>query len=549
MCATLVDEWIALGVRLAMIAPGSRSTPVALALAARPEVRIEVFLDERSAAFAALGAGAAAALPAIAQCTSGTAATHFHAAVAEADLSGVPLIVVTADRPPELHGVGAPQTIEQHRLYGAKVRWAVDLAPPTAGERWVWRYLAASLVARATGARPGPVHLNLGLREPLLGRADELPRRFDASPPVADVPHLDAELDGLAPSLDVQRGVIVAGAGAGPDAAVGELSGALGWPVLADPQSRCRGLAAAVSAFDAILRHPDFARDHAPTAVLQLGMPPASKVLGQWLASAPGTVHVAVSGRGLVSDPLLVGARQVHAHPAAVCAAIVRSGIRGGRDTPWSARWRTAERIAQAAFDELLDGDGELSDPAVGRAVSRLPADVRVVVSSSMPVRDLEWFGAPGRGPIVLSNRGANGIDGVLATAIGVAATGVRTVAWVGDVALLHDASSLAALARRPVDLTILVTDNDGGAIFSFLPQATAVSTERFELLFGTPHGTDLAALALAHGIDATQVTTREGLRAALDRRGIRLVLVRTDRAANVALHRRLNDTVVTRLR
>lgn len=540
MCATFVDEWVRRGLRAVMVAPGSRSTPLALAFTQRSEVEVHVFHDERSAAFAALGWGVAQGVPAAVLCTSGTATTHFHAAVAEADLAAVPLLVLTADRPPELHGVGAPQTIDQAGLYANAVRWFIDVGPAEPPGRSTWRIVAAEAWHRAVGSRRGPVHVNVALREPLLGDAGTLPDPVDWPDRATTVEDLSAAL-GL---LDVQRGVIVAGNGVDDPGAVERLSAATNWPVLADPLSGCRGIAGSVSAFDALLRHAGFAADHAPQAVVQLGAAPASKVLSQWRASAPGCRHVAVSADGLVSDPNRLDILQVHSSIGAFAEAATR--LRGASGTPWRARWLHAERCAQQVFDGLLADSA--TEPGVARELSAVPGGHHLVVSSSMPVRDLEWFGRPGAGPVVHANRGANGIDGVLATAIGVAATRVPTTVLLGDVALCHDSSSLTALARRDIDLTIVVVDNDGGGIFSFLPQADALPGDRFEQLFGTPHGTDFVTLAAAHGIEARTVSTLAELRHDVTRPGIRLARVESDRVANVAFHRTLNDAVTSAL-
>ena len=543
-CAELVDQWISLGLRTAMVAPGSRSTPLALALAERPEVRLAVFLDERSAAFAALGWSMSGGEPAMVLCTSGTAATHFHAAVVEAHQSGVPLLVVTADRPPELQGIGAPQTIEQTNLYGTAARWFVQLD----GTDPDWREPATEAWHRALGTtdgRPGPIHLNLALRDPLTAVDLTLGVRHHSSDPdVWARPQLDSrfvDAPKAGEALRHARGVILAGAGVDDPDAVGELSRRRGWPVLADPRSRCRHLAEAICASDSILRSP-LAAALRPELVVQLGMPPASKVVGQWIA-ASGAAVVAVSPVGLVSDPYSVGAEQVHAPIGAFCTAVVDGPV----DSQWLGSWIEAERLSQGAIDEAVAG--ALDEISVARRLSRLPADVALVVSSSMPVRDVEWFGAPGAGPLVYSNRGANGIDGVLATAIGVALRGVPTTVLLGDVALCHDASSLAMLARRAIDLAVVVIDNDGGGIFSFLPQASDVAAERFEQLFGTPHGTDLVALAAAHGVRATTVATPGELDQLLSGSGVRLGVVRSERAANVDRHRQLNDGIEAALR
>ncbi len=543
-CATLVDEWVRQGLRHAVVAPGSRSTPMALALAQRTDIIVHVFLDERSASFAALGIGCASGVPAVLLCTSGTAATHFHGAVVEAHQSGVPLLVVTADRPPELHGVGAPQTIEQANLYGGAVRWFHDPGVADDDDRASWRSVASTAWDRARGTSAGPVHLNLAFREPLVGVTGALPEIQSRVP--LDLPSFD--LDGLVGLLDTASGIIVAGNGVDRPDAVQALADATGWPVLADPLSGCQTLDAAVVRFDAILRHPAFAVGHRPAAVLQLGMPPASKVLSLWLADS-GAKQVAVSPVGLISDPNLVGARQVHAPISELCVQLAARAP-AGRSKDWHDAWVAADRVARSALDVVLDAEKCLSEPGTARAATAsVPTGGHLVVASSMPVRDVEWFGAP-RGDITVhSNRGANGIDGVIATAIGVAiGSGAPTAVLLGDVAFCHDLSSLAALQSRGLDLTIVVTDNDGGAIFSFLPQASALPADQFEKLFGTPHGTDIVEVARALGLRAYTAKSARDLAAAFDEHDISVVRVASSRRENVDVHAALNGAVVAAL-
>jgi 2-succinyl-5-enolpyruvyl-6-hydroxy-3-cyclohexene-1-carboxylate synthase len=545
-CATLTDQWVRQGLRHAVIAPGSRSTPMALALAARADLQVHVAHDERTAAFIALGIGKATGVPAALLCTSGTAATHFHAAIVEADLSGVPMLVLTADRPPELQGIGAPQTIDQTELYGAVVRTYADPGVPGADTAGEWRDVASDWWMSAIGADPGPVHVNLPFREPLVGTAYELPAPID----VVDDEDDDwfmmrPELAELTAMLDQQRGVIVAGGGVDDAAAVGALAEALQWPVLADPLSGCRHLAQAVAGFDSLLRHAEFAAAHTPTVVLHLGTAPASKVLGQWLA-ASGAVHVQVHPQQRVIDPLGIITERVYGQPSTLCTELAPL-VRGATGTPWLARWQHADRRAQEAFDCTLAIAPALTEPGAARLLSDGPAVL--VVSSSMPIRDVEWFGRSGVSTVVHSNRGANGIDGVIATGIGVcAATGEPTVVYLGDVAFCHDQSSLTGLAGRELPLTIVVTDNDGGGIFSFLPQATALPAERFEQLFGTPHGTDVVALAAAHGLGARTVGSMEELAEAVADPSITVVRIATDRAENVVVHDRLHTAVAASL-
>jgi len=557
-CATLVDEWISCGVRHAVVAPGSRSTPLALALAARSELSIHVFHDERSAAFAALGMGRAGSMPAILLCTSGTAAANFHPAVIEAHQDEVSIVVCTADRPPELRDVAAPQTIDQTKLYGNAVRWFHD--PGVAGDdggapRSTWRQIASRAVSMTLAPWRGPVHLNLPFREPLVGTAGELPSRRGerASLVAAGVPDA-AMLDTLAERLERQRGVIVAGASGVDGATVLALAECAGWPVLADPRSAARrDHPNVVVTFDDLLRHERFARDHVPEVVLRIGFPPASRLLAEWLA-ASGATQVQVHDSAAWIDPRHDVTVRVQADPDQICAGLV-ARLRGGSGTTWATRWRHAEANAQQAIDTLLTARAVMSEPAIARAtVAALPAGARLMVSSSMPVRDVEWYARPRSGVEIHANRGANGIDGVTSTAVGLALVDPLrpTALLIGDIAFLHDTNALLALARRSVNLTIVVVDNDGGAIFSFLPQRNALTAERFEQLFGTPHGTDPGAVAAAHGLHVERIGSIDELRRAIvsasAEPGVTVLHVRTDRDDNIAAHADLHRAVAAAL-
>ena len=463
-CATLVDEWVHQGVTHAVIAPGSRSTPMALALAGRAELRLHVVHDERSAAFVVLGLGLGGT-PAVLLCTSGTAAANFHPAVVEAGLSNVPMIVVTADRPPELRDVGAAQTVDQNGLYGRSVRWYHDPGIADGAAAGSWRSLGRRCFAAAA---TGPVHLNLPFREPFLGEIAELPPRYSA--PAVATSSATAATDVAAPLLEVERGLILAGGRSGVEVAdVETLSATTGWPVLADPLSGCRRLATAITAFDAMLRVEEFAAAHRPDVVVRVGRPAASKVLATWVAASAPTI-LQVGGPGVIDPDHLVAIDL----PASSLAALPGLAVRAPGGGDWMSSWTERSAQAEQAIAKALAAETQLSEPGVARAVAdNLPDGARLVVASSMPVRDLEWFGGPAA--IAHANRGANGIDGVLSTALGVAIGGTTTVALVGDIAFLHDSGALTALARRGTDLRIVVVDNDGGGIFSFLPQAVGV--------------------------------------------------------------------------
>ena len=540
-CATLVDQWLSRGVRHAVVAPGSRSTPMALAVAARAEIVVHVVHDERVAAFVALGIGLSGT-PALLLCTSGTATANFFPAVVEAGLSGVSMIVLTADRPDELRGVGAPQTIDQIDLYGRHVRWSLDPGVPEASSASTWRPLADRAVERS---RSGPVQLNLAFREPLVGTACELPPAREEPAPA---PATQADDDGISAGdpppgwLQIERGVVLVGGASGVDGSdVAELSRRTGWPILADAMSGVRHLDGAVSTADALLRDADFADRHAAEVIVRIGRPASSKVLAQWSAR-PDVVLVQVGGPGRI-DP----ARNVTA--VRRMDELLADAPDEPAGTAWRQAWIEADARADAAIRSTLESSGALTEPAVARILAdERPVGSDVTVSSSMPVRDFEWFGGPRAA--CHCNRGANGIDGVVSTALGRALEhGGTEFVLVGDLAFVHDSNALVSLLRRDVDLRVVVVDNDGGGIFSFLPQATVLGGDRFEQLFGTPTGTDVAALAAAHGVPTATATTRADLVGQLAVTGPWVCRVATDRSANVAFHRRLDDAVRDALR
>ena len=562
---TLVDELARAGVTDACLAPGSRSAPLALALAEHPGIALHVHLDERSAAFFALGAAKRSGRAAVVVCTSGTAAANFHPAVLEADHARVPLLVLTADRPPELRGTGANQATDQLKLYGPAVRWFCEAGVPSddpAAGRY-WRSLASRAWAEATGPPAGPVHLNLAFADPLVpldpapgpGRrlaGEPAPGRRGGAPWTAAPAGVRAAADGdvaaLAEAVRAEaRGLLVAGWGADLDpAAADAFAAASGWPVLADPLSGARRGSAAISTYDGLLRAPRFAAGHRPDLVVRVGGAPTSKALTAWLDETVPQVLVDPAGGWL--DPGRSASLRLTADPSALLAAVAtRLGGRG--PGPWLGHWLAAERLAREAIDGLLE---EWTEPFEGRVardlVAWMPDGGTLVVGSSMPVRDVDAFARPREGLRLLANRGLSGIDGFVATALGVATAGEEPVAALcGDLTLLHDASSLLGAAGRTRGAVLVVCDNDGGGIFSFLPQAR-LPAELFEPLFGTPHGLDLAALAAAARVPSRVVEKAADLvpvlDAALASGGTQLVVVRGDRAANLARHLALTEAV-----
>jgi len=571
---TLVDELVRCGLREAVLAPGSRSAPLAIALAEHPAVRLHVHLDERGAAFFALGAAKQTGRPVAVLCTSGTAAANFHPAVVEAFHSRAPLLVLTADRPPELRDTGANQTIEQRGLYGSALRWFCEVGVPasavadlTQAGRW-WRSVAARAWTEALGPPAGPVQLNLPLDEPLVPRelgGDPEPGRPGGAPWTATSGGWRAptteEVEALGALVRrAPRGLLVAGWGAGvrPEAA-DAFAAASGWPILADPLSGLRRGPFAVAAYDALLRVPAFAVAHRPELAVRVGAGPTSKALTSWLGPDEGVPQVLLDPDNAWADPLRAASTRLSADPAilleAAAETITAGAGAGNGEGAWRAAWMEADARATKAISELLDG---WDDPFEGRIArdlaAHLPDGATLVAGSSMPVRDLDTFGLPRDGLSYVANRGASGIDGFVATALGVAAVAPGPVAALcGDLTFLHDATSvLTACSRRP-GVTFVVVDNDGGGIFSFLPQAT-LPPDLFEPLFGTPHGLDLAAVARAAGLPTHRIERAADLPRALGEAlaqgdGTSTVLiVPSDRATNLTRHRAATAAVAEAL-
>lgn len=555
LARVLVDELARGGVTDAVVAPGSRSAPLAMALAADERIRCGVMIDERSAAFYGLGLAKATRRPAVLVSTSGTAAVNFHPGVVEASHSRVPLVVLTADRPPEQRDTGANQTVDQLALYGSAVRWFCEVGVPEErpGVVGYWRSVAARALAEATGSPPGPVHANVAFREPLVpqdgdgfsepldGRPDGRPwTRVSSGPRQATAETLDRLAD---QAQRTERGLLVAGDGDGDPHAIVLLAERLGWPLIAEPTSNARFGEHVVSTAHALASADDFAATHRPDLVLQVGKPGLSRAVGRLVG--PDVTHVLIDADGEWLDPHRSLGEVVIADPADLAAQL--SATRpAGATTGWLTSWREADRRARRVIDEALDAQETPSEPRTARDLAEaLPDGALLVGASSMPVRDLDAFMRPRTGLRLLGNRGASGIDGFVSTALGAAAAhDGPTAALAGDLSLLHDQNGLL-LADRP-DLVLVVVHNDGGGIFSLLPQASF--PDHFEAVFGTPHGVDMARLAATYGCGHTHLERPVDLPAALEHAyaagGVQLIEVRTDRTANAVLHQRLVDAV-----
>ncbi len=554
LATVLVDELLRCGMREAVLAPGSRSAAVALALQeaeAEGRIRLHVRIDERSAGYLGLGLAKASGTPVPVVTTSGTAAANLHPAVLEADQSGVPLLLLTADRPPELRSTGANQTIDQVKLFGDAVRLFAEVGTPerVTGLTAYWRALTGRAWAAARGTltrNPGPVHLNLAFREPLLpdgdydwpeplgGRAHNAPW-VSAEDPVVVAPNV---------RLPARTLVIVGDAAPALGRAAAVLAEEHGWPIISEPSGNARSGAHAISTGAWLLEVDAFVNAARPDQVLVVGRPTLSRAVLRILRDPRSTVTV-VAATASWADPTRTAAQVLPALPAA--------DGHHEPDAEWLSLWQDAERAARTAIDRALEDDSAAELGLASGLYAALPADALLFLGSSMPVRDVFAAAAPRDGVTVLANRGAAGIDGTVSSAIGAALAwqrdgGGRAFALMGDLTALHDANGLVlGPDEQEPDLTIVVVNNDGGAIFSLLEQGADDYADAFERVFGTPHGVDLAAWCGATQTPHTRTgSVAAALDAILDPRGsgIRVVELRTDRAAVARVRRDLRESI-----
>ena len=554
--ATLIEALRRCGVQHACVTPGSRSTPLALALADSP-ITDWSHHDERASAFFALGIARTTGRPVIVVTTSGTAAAELHPALVEARFGRVPLIAITADRPFELRDVGAPQTIDQQDLFGRSVKWShdIEVPDPAVGGPESVVALAARLVAEATAIPAGPVHLNLRFREPLLPPGPIPPPQVSVPRVIAGTqlaaPEVITEVAGL---ISGRRGLVLAGPQDDPAAAsaAAALAAAAGWPILADPLSGLRrgvhDLSHVLAASDA-LGWAGTIEESTPEVVVRFGAIPTSKPVSQWLERHRTIAQILVDPAGW-RDPTASAALLVRADPAATLAALSNE-IGAAAEAGWMARWHQADTAAATALHRFLDDAPFPNEPTVARSVAdAVTAGGTLWVASSMPVRDLDTVLRPDPRPLtVRANRGANGIDGFISTVLGAAAAAASapTVALAGDLSVLHDIGALATASRLGIPATIVAIDNDGGGIFHLLPQA---GHPHFERHWGTPHGLDLAKVAESLGVTAEVVTTRQRLETLVAQPTAqpRFIEIKTDRATNAEFHREMRRVVAAAL-
>jgi 2-succinyl-5-enolpyruvyl-6-hydroxy-3-cyclohexene-1-carboxylate synthase len=607
-----VDELCRAGIRHAVVCPGSRSTPLALALAQHSGIRVWTHIDERSAAFFALGMAKGLYQPVAILCTSGTAAANFYPAVIEAKLSQVPLVVLTADRPHELRDCGAPQAIDQNRLYGQHVKWYMEAAPPLATNeslRYI-RTLAARAAATAAAVPAGPVHVNFPISDPLTpvpGPLLPTPQReaaawtgrpggaaytvvSDVQPAAPASPKL-AELTELLRSS--KRGLIIAGPQ--PDPGLAEplmrLARSLGYPLLADPLSQLRvppedasssHQTILVTSYDAFLKseselaqargagdyYDDDDEEYAPDVILRFGAMPTSKALLLYLQRhAHRCTFIVIATTGSWDEPTQLASEMIHADPVAFCTSMVSfltihptAGATSRSLSAWEQRWQATELLTRRTLGDAIAALPELFEGRVFTELARLlPAESTLFGGNSMPVRDMDTFFWGNKARIqIFGNRGANGIDGVVSSALGISAArsqtltptsgniAGRTVLVIGDLSFYHDSNGLLAALLHRLDLTIILVNNDGGGIFSFLPQSTL--PEHFEQLFGTPTGLDFQPLVQMYGGHFERIQNWSDFELAVQNSwqigGLWVIEVTTNRSTNVVMHRQLRQQV-----
>lgn len=570
--AAFVDELARSGVKNVVVCPGSRSTPLAYGFAANPAIKVWMEYDERSAGFFALGMAKTSQRPVALVCTSGTAAANFMPAVVEAHHSRIPLLVLTADRPPELRDNGAPQAIDQLRIYGAYAKWFVEMALPEASNE-VLRYartIAGRAVGTAAASPAGPVHLNMPFREPLTPApipGQPLPAEADRDPVAwygragnqpyvkllqaprslewGDIENIYAELAGI------EKGLIICGPQDNPKLAepLAKLAKRLGYPVLADPLSQLRcgshGHQPIIPNYDAFLRDGHFtgSDEFKPEVVLRFGAMPTAKPLLLFLKRYPNCPQIVIDGGDGWHEPTLLAERVTHADPVSFCEDLIKSQP-STKNTGWLDSWMEVAGRTTGALASRMHQLDELFEGRVLAEMTRLPEGATLFVGNSMPVRDLDsFFAGSERNIKVLCNRGANGIDGVVSSALGVAAVSEGPVVLVlGDLSAYHDLNGLLAAKLHKLNLIIVLLNNDGGGIFSFLPQSNY--PDNFELLFGTPHGLDFEPTVRMYGGDFRRVQSWPEFDAAFDAalhsKGLKVIEVPTNRDSNVTMHRQM---------
>ncbi|WP_191560502.1 2-succinyl-5-enolpyruvyl-6-hydroxy-3-cyclohexene-1-carboxylic-acid synthase [Metabacillus idriensis] len=567
--ASFVDELTKAGVRDAVVSPGSRSTPMAMLMAEHPEINIHVIIDERSAGFFALGMAKMQQKPVALLCTSGTAAANYFPAVVEAFYSRVPLLVLTADRPHELRDVGAPQAIDQLHLFGRYAKWFADMAIPeqTAEMLHYGRTMAARAAGKAVSAPSGPVHLNFPFREPLIPDLDSenLWSSLNSRPRQVQV----TAGSSMIAAEEVQRlskvftqekkGLIICGEihDAEFSHAVVQLSSDLNYPILADPLSNLRtGLhdkSSVIECYDAFMKDDYITEKLKPKVIIRFGAMPISKPLFQFLKRTADIQQIVVDRQGGWREPTLMASEMIECDETWLCRQLSKT-VEIQNDRLWMEAWQNVNETSRELLTSAQDQGGELFEGNIYRELQHaIPSQCHVIAGNSMPIRDLDnYFLNTEKNITVFANRGANGIDGVVSTALGIsAASDHPTFLVIGDLSFYHDMNGLLAAKMHKLNLTIILVNNDGGGIFSFLPQSK--EEKHFETLFGTPSGLDFKHAAdMYDGTYASPANWndfRSSVAAAIDKKGLNIIEIRTNRHTRVKIHRELMNRVSQEIR
>lgn len=560
--AAFVSELVNNGVEDIVVSPGSRSTPMAMVMIEHPNLRVHIHVDERSAAFFALGIAKATKKPTAILCTSGTAAANYYPAVVEANISRIPLIVLTADRPPELRDVGAPQAIDQIHLFGNHVKWFVEMALPEKTEQMLRyaRTVCGRAAATALRSPAGPVHLNFPFREPLIPQFDrenlfELKERSAGYVKIhtGELTLSKDECLEISESLQsYKRGMIVCG----PietehfSEAVVKLAEKLQFPILADPLSQLRSgkhdHTFIIDSYDTFLKNEDAKKILKPEVIIRFGAMPVSKPLSIFLKENYDVRQFVIDGGGGWRDPGMVSSDMIYCHETEFCHALLPH-LEQKNDTNYIENWIKINQLTRTQLAEISKVD-ELSEGKLFYELAdKLPEGATLFVGNSMPIRDLDtFFQVNDKSIRIMANRGANGIDGVTSTALGAGICSQPLYLVLGDLTFFHDLNGLIAAKQYRININIILINNNGGGIFSFLPQASY--PKNFERLFGTPLDLQFEHVVKMYGGHYELITDWDHFNAAMERSveipGLKVMEITTNRERNLAEHREIWDAV-----
>ncbi len=537
--ASLVDELYQLGVRHAVFSPGSRSTTLAMLFQSHGGFHTYMNIDERSAGFMALGITKAQGEPAVLVCTSGSALTHYGPAVVEAKHSGVPMIILSADRPYTLQQVGAPQTIDQQKYFGTAVNYYEELSVPSESHYYTYpRQVARRAYLKANDHKLGPVHINVPLFEPLVpNREEEYFKQGRSAKPFRLVKY--QEIASLASLLDGKRVLILGGPSVTNPKVVVDFANRIGAVVIGDPLSNLRQYEGVISTYDAFLAHHERWEELRPDVVIQLGQIPVSKRIQQWMGTLTDIDYITVSPNADVVNPSLTTTIHVMAS-VDVFLWEMSLGISVAQDLEYVRVWQQIESNSREQLDKVQEEPNLFEGRTIHMLQQMMSDEGQLLVANSMSIRDMDYFWATGRSQaMVYGNRGTNGIDGTVSTALGLSTNGKPTVMLTGDLSFFHDMNGLAIGKTHGMNLTIILHNNDGGGIFQYLPQK---GTDDFEYLFNTPQGINYSGLATMYGLDYVKVTTNAELEQAMQQyigtEGIHLIEVPTSKESSRELHK-----------